>query len=249
RDHRCGAWHVRDEGDLAEEVAGLHRVDLRPVPHDVDLAVEQDEELAAPLALADEGLVLGQVDLVREGGDLAELFLRATGEERYGADQRDLVVLADAPSESHACESNLRNPVRPRRRNTAVGFSRKGERFVLLRIPLVATVLAAAAAAALLLPGAAVRRSAQKELHATVGPGSNISLTNAEGRVTHLDAGSYTIKVSDQSPEHNFHLTGPGVDRATDVDTTGTTTWNVTLTDGTFRYLCDAHPTQMKGSF
>jgi plastocyanin len=120
---------------------------------------------------------------------------------------------------------------------------------VLLRIPLVVTVLAAAAVAALLLPGAAVSRSAQNELQATVGPGFNISLTNAEGRVTHLDAGSYTIKVSDQSPEHNFHLTGPGVDQATDVDTTGTTTWNVTLTDGTFRYLCDAHPTQMKGSF
>jgi len=120
---------------------------------------------------------------------------------------------------------------------------------VLLRIPLVVTVLAAAAAAALLLPGAAVSRSAQTELQATVGPGFNISLTNAEGRVTHLDAGSYTIKVSDQSPEHNFHLTGPGVDQATDVDATGATTWNVTLTDGTYRYLCDAHPTQMKGSF
>lgn len=120
---------------------------------------------------------------------------------------------------------------------------------MLLRIPLVVTVLAAAAAAALLLPGAAVSRSAQTELQATVGPGFNISLTNAEGRVTHLDAGSYTIKVSDQSPEHNFHLTGPGVDQATDVDATGATTWNITLTDGTYRYLCDAHPTQMKGSF
>lgn len=119
---------------------------------------------------------------------------------------------------------------------------------MLLRIPLVVTVLAAAAAA-LLLPGAAVSRSAQNELDATVGPGFNITLTNSGGRVTHLDAGSYTIKVSDQSPEHNFHLSGPGVDQATDVDATETRTWNVTLTDGTYNFKCDAHPTQMRGSF
>ncbi len=118
---------------------------------------------------------------------------------------------------------------------------------MLLRIPLVVTVLAAAVA--LLVPGAAVSRSAQIELDATVGPGFNITVTKDGSRVTHLDAGSYTIKVSDQSVEHNFHLSGPGVDQATDVDATGTTTWNVTLTDGTYNFKCDAHPTQMRGSF
>ncbi len=36
-------------------------------------------------------------------------------------------------------------------------------------------------------------------------------------RVTTLPAGTYTIDVNDQSSMHNFHLTGPGVDEATDV--------------------------------
>ena len=29
----------------------------------------------------------------------------------------------------------------------------------------------------------------------------------------------------------------------------GTVTWTVTITDGTYTFICDAHPTQMKGSF
>jgi plastocyanin len=48
--------------------------------------------------------------------------------------------------------------------------------------------------------------------------------------------------------EHNFHLSGPGVDQATPFEA-GTWTWNVTFTDGTYRFHCDAHPTIMKGSF
>jgi plastocyanin len=87
-------------------------------------------------------------------------------------------------------------------------------------------------------------------LEANVGPGFTISLRDAgSAGVSHLDPGAYTIHVVDQSPEHNFHLTGPGVDKATDVGTTGTENWDVTLTDGTYRYICDAHATTMRGTF
>jgi plastocyanin len=119
---------------------------------------------------------------------------------------------------------------------------------VLLRIPVVVALLVCAAA--LLLPGAAVSRVAQNELVGTVGPGFTISLKTHDGSVVnHLDVGSYTILVHDLSDEHSFHLIGTGVDQATGVDTQGDATWNVTFTDAKYRFFCDAHPTQMKGSF
>jgi hypothetical protein len=55
--------------------------------------------------------------------------------------------------------------------------------------------------------------------------------------------------VHDLSALHNFHLTGPGVDMATPVDPAQEATWTVTLTDGTYRYQCDAHPSTMRGTF
>ena len=105
------------------------------------------------------------------------------------------------------------------------------------------------AVAAVLLPGAAVS-TPNTTLNALVGPGFNISLKDAGGTaVTHLDPGTYTINVDDQSALHNFHLIGPGVDQATDLEGTGTATWTVTFVDGTYKFMCDAHPVQMKGSF
>jgi plastocyanin len=87
-------------------------------------------------------------------------------------------------------------------------------------------------------------------LEANVGPGFTISLRDSSGAgVSHLDAGTYTIHVVDQSPEHNFDLTGPGVAKASEIDTTGSETWEVTFVDGTYRYICDAHATTMRGSF
>ena len=70
------------------------------------------------------------------------------------------------------------------------------------------------------------------------------------GPVRHLDPGTYTIQVQDLSTIHNFHLLGPGVDRSTDVEGTSTVTWTVTFQDGAkYTYRCDAHPTQMIGTF
>lgn len=87
-------------------------------------------------------------------------------------------------------------------------------------------------------------------LRATVGPAFNISLVDASGNpVTHLAPGAYTIVVDDKSEEHNFHLQGVGVDQFTPVETTGTFTWTVTFTDANYTFVCDAHPTLMKGTF
>ena len=87
-------------------------------------------------------------------------------------------------------------------------------------------------------------------LSASVGPGFDISLKDADGTdVTTLTAGTYTIEVDDQSDIHNFHLSGPGVDEATEVSEVETETWNVTFEAGTYEFVCDPHASQMNGSF
>ena len=101
---------------------------------------------------------------------------------------------------------------------------------------------------AMLLPSAAWAQATR--LNATVGPGFTISLRDASGaNVTHLPTGAYQIVVNDQGIEHNFHLTGPGVDMRTEVEQTGTVTWNVNLTDGIYTFLCDPHAASMRGQF
>jgi plastocyanin len=89
-------------------------------------------------------------------------------------------------------------------------------------------------------------------LTATVGTNDAfvIALTDASGaRVSHLDAGTYTIVVHDRSSEHNFHLTGPGVNQSTSVDDPVETTWTVTLANGIYTYQCDPHSLTMRGRF
>jgi plastocyanin len=92
---------------------------------------------------------------------------------------------------------------------------------------------------------------AQTKLIGTVADPGTISLrTEAGAAVTDLPAGTYTIEVRDQSINHNFHLTGPGVDQRTDVETVATQTWTVTLQDrARYTFVCDPHNTVMRGSF
>ena len=83
-------------------------------------------------------------------------------------------------------------------------------------------------------------------LQGSVGPGFDISLDGTDG----ITAGSYTIVVSDQAAEHNFHLTGPGdVDVATDVGGEGEESFEVELQAGEYTFVCDPHASQMRGSF
>jgi NitT/TauT family transport system substrate-binding protein len=86
-------------------------------------------------------------------------------------------------------------------------------------------------------------------LQGSVGPGFTISLKLDGKPVKSLQAGRYTFVVSDRSSAHNFHLTGPGVNRTTSVGRTGRSTWTLTLRKGTYRFVCDPHKSRMKGSF
>jgi plastocyanin len=107
----------------------------------------------------------------------------------------------------------------------------------------------AAVAVAAALGTAAAPSQAATTLNATVGPGFTITLKKGSTKVTRLRAGTYTIRVSDRSNIHNFHLMGSGVNKRTSVPSTGTTTWTVRLRRGTYRYVCDPHAEMMKGSF
>jgi len=109
-----------------------------------------------------------------------------------------------------------------------------------------AAALAALVAAAL---GASAVRAAAPKLIGSVSDPLNISLTKSGRKVTHLQAGRYTIVVVDTASDHNFHLSGPGVDKLTSVGGKGTFTWTVTLRKGTYTYVCDPHNDFMKGSF
>jgi hypothetical protein len=118
-------------------------------------------------------------------------------------------------------------------------------------------LVAALATIGLAVPGALGARGAVAQpLLATVGDATTpntfrINLSDATGtRVTHLDPGTYTINVHDYATLHNFHLFGPGVQEASDIEgTTTTLSWVVTFQNGTYHYQCDAHPSQMFGAF
>ena len=115
-----------------------------------------------------------------------------------------------------------------------------------LRVALVVAVTFGAVA----LPAAAL---GQNKLIATVGTNDSqvITLTHENGAtVNDIPAGTYTIEVRDRSSMHNFHLTGPGVDQETSIGAITTVTWTVTFQNNEqYRFVCDAHPTTMRGSF
>jgi plastocyanin len=100
---------------------------------------------------------------------------------------------------------------------------------------------------------AAVAATAEAQvtrLQAEVGPGYAISVKDVSGNpIRTLPAGSYELVVSDRSEEHNFHLTGPGVDVSTEVEFVGEKTFSITVTDGIYRFVCDPHADRMRGSF
>jgi len=106
-------------------------------------------------------------------------------------------------------------------------------------------VALAAIIAALLVPSAL---AATPTLTGTVGPGFTITLKKGTAKVTKLKAGAYVIKVSDKSNIHNFHLKGPGVNKATGVTKTGTSRWTFTLKPGTYTFKSDKGK-KVRGSF
>jgi plastocyanin len=117
----------------------------------------------------------------------------------------------------------------------------------MMRIAL-AGLAAVAACAGIASPHAGAATST-KALVGTVGPEDTIVLTSNGHKVTALKAGAYTITVRDRATDHDFHLTGPGVNKTTSVTRMGTVVWHVTLRKGTYKFVCDPHATFMKGSF
>ena len=74
------------------------------------------------------------------------------------------------------------------------------------------------------------------------GPGFTIAMNKKA-----VSAGKYAITIHDRASIHDFHLTGPGVNKKTSVTGTGTTKWTVTLKKGTYHFVCDPHRTIMHG--
>jgi plastocyanin len=79
-------------------------------------------------------------------------------------------------------------------------------------------------------------------LTGTVGPGFTIKMNKQT-----VKAGTYVITIHDLASIHDFHLTGPGVNKKTSVTGTGTTKWTVKLKKGTYNFVCDPHHTIMHG--
>ena len=79
-------------------------------------------------------------------------------------------------------------------------------------------------------------------LTGTDGPGYTITMNKKT-----VKAGTYVVTIHDLASIHDFHLTGPGVDKKTSVSGTGTTKWTVKLKKGTYHFVCDPHRTIMHG--
>lgn len=84
-----------------------------------------------------------------------------------------------------------------------------------------------------------------------MGPGFTIGLKLDGKKVTKLKAGvSYRFVIRDESSSHDFHLTGPGLNKVlTGVGFTGTKSVTLKLRVGTYTFVCDPHAASMRGGF
>jgi plastocyanin len=115
-------------------------------------------------------------------------------------------------------------------------------RFLLLLAAL-AIVLASASAA-----GATTMGTLKGEVYGNSA--FKIEMKGPNGKaIKTLKAGTYTVKVEDKGTIHDFHLSGPGVNKTTSISGTGDSTWTVKLKPGTYTFKCDPHASQMHGSF
>jgi hypothetical protein len=114
---------------------------------------------------------------------------------------------------------------------------------------LLTATTATLALAGILFAGIATPKN--KVLKGTTGPGFVITTKTPAGKaVKTTKAGKYNLVVADRSAIHNYRLQGPGVNKAvTTVGFRGTKTVTVTLKVGRYRFQCDPHSFDMKGSF
>src|SRR3954447_4693748 len=111
----------------------------------------------------------------------------------------------------------------------------------LIPVFLVMLVLAATVALKLGAPGSTAAVSANaavsQTMRAVVHQNNDIFLTfddgsavgNQDRNTPTIPAGTYTIRVTDDTSEHNFHIVGPGVDMSTSTGDLSSPTWTVTF--------------------
>jgi plastocyanin len=111
--------------------------------------------------------------------------------------------------------------------------------------------LATGATAAALAATGSVSAASARTVNGTVGPGFTIGVTMQGKKVTRLKAGTaYRFVIADRSDIHDFHLSGPGVNRVlTSVAFTGTKSVVLRLKKGAYRFVCDPHSGFMHGRF
>ena len=116
--------------------------------------------------------------------------------------------------------------------------------------PMQSLLLGVVAAAALIATGNALAAS-PKTVTGTVGPGFTIGLAMHGKKVAKLRAGTtYRFIMRDRSSIHDFHLSGPGLNRVlTSVPFTGTKSFVLRLRKGRYRFVCDPHAGIMHGRF
>ena len=101
--------------------------------------------------------------------------------------------------------------------------------------------LAALSAVIALVVASVVQAAPAVTVNGTVGPGFTISVAKRS-----VKAGKVTFVINDKSNIHNWHITGPGVNKKTSVSGTGTTRFTVTLKKGkTYKIVCDPHASTM----
>ena len=121
---------------------------------------------------------------------------------------------------------------------------------VAVAVAVVATACGGSATPKKSTPPAAVQHP--KSLVGVVGHNDafSISLSDESGNaIDNLAAGTYSLTIKDESSIHDFHLTGPGVDKATPVGSAVTTTFSVTFKPGSYSFVCDPHSSSMHGTF
>jgi hypothetical protein len=125
-------------------------------------------------------------------------------------------------------------------------------------IPVLLGMVLLTATVALKLGVGSSHAASSPTMHAFVHEDNAIGLTFDDGTAVGnqdrtpptIPPGAYTIRVVDDATEHNFHLSGPGVDQATSTGESSSPTWTVTLQPGsTYRFQCDTHSDFMYGVF
>jgi plastocyanin len=113
------------------------------------------------------------------------------------------------------------------------------------------TGLVASLLAALALATWSTATAAPSKLKGSVGPSETISLKTANGKkVSMVSRGTYAITVRDNSDEHNFFISGPGLRKqVTSIGFVGTKTVTVKLRSGKYRFVCTPHADDMSGGF